>query len=199
MAETVKTPSVRRAAETTVSGSSTSGEAENYGRNLLEEGSELGAEMLAVVRDNAAAFYSEQRDRAANEIGALAELLHNSVKSMQRHDATVARFADEAASQVNGFSDWLRTRSWSELTGDVESLARRYPLSFLSTAAGLGFLAARMLTASAEPAPNDGMAGSSGMAGRGSTVTQGGGERDVVAGVAGGAAASHDAGLPGED
>jgi hypothetical protein len=199
MAETLKTASTPRSGATTASGRSTTTETERLGRAVLDEGSELGAAMLAVVQDNANAFFQEQRDRVADEIRALGELLHNSVRSMQHREGIVARCTEETASQIEGFADRLRTRSFRELTVDAEDLSRRYPLSFVSVATGMAFLAVRLMTAPVRPEP---MAeGTPSTARRrahptGATMA---GEADVVAGVSGGAAAEHGAGPAGED
>jgi hypothetical protein len=197
MAETGKTSSTPRPGDARASGLSMTREVEDIGHTLLEEGADLGSAMLAVVQDNASAFFYEQRNRAADEIGALGELLHNSVRSMERRDGIVARCAGETAAQIEGFADRLRARSWHELTGDVEELARRYPLSFLSAAAGMGFLAVRLLTASGAEGPDEPGQQSTplrtteyGERGRGIMA----GEAEIVAGVSGGAAAEHDAG-----
>lgn len=204
MPEPIKTSSSRSRA-TSVSNPSITHEAEELGRSMLDEGAELGSAMLAVVQDNANAFFREQRDRAADEIGALGELLHSSVHSMQRRDGIVARCAEETASQVEGFADWLRSRSWSELTGDVEGLARRYPLSFISAATGMAFVAVRLLTASADRSGQQPMdeqkrsatAQATGFSERARGIMTG--ETDVVAGVSGGAATGHGAGPVGEE
>jgi hypothetical protein len=200
MAQRGNTTLVPGAGDTTIAGLSTTREAVHHDRSLIDEGAELGAEMLAVVQDNANAFFREQRDRAANEIGAFAELLHNSVRAMRPPQGIAARCADEAASQIDDFAAWLRTRSWSELTGDVEELGRRYPLSFLSAAAGVGFLAARLLTASTDrSAASQTDEPRQPAMERAPLRTAAAGEAEVVAGVAGGAAAEHGAGVPGEE
>lgn len=199
MAETIKTRATPRAGATALSDASMTKEAERLGRSLLEEGTELGAAMLAAVQDNATAFYREQRDRAAGEIGAFGELLHNSVRSMQHREAVVARCADEAAAQIGGFADWLRSRSWSELTGDFGDVARRYPLSFIAAAAGGGFLAMRLLAASQQidEQSQSAMARTAGDSAPPRAAMPA--EAEVVAGISGGAAAEHDAGAAGED
>jgi hypothetical protein len=199
MAETIKTRAAPRAGATALSDASLTQDAERLGRSLLDEGAELGAAMLAIVQDNATAFYREQRDRAASEIGAVGEFLHNSVRSMQHQEAVVARCADEAAAQIEGFADWLRRRSWSELTSDFEELARRYPMSFMAAAAGSGFLAVRLLTA---PQRMDEQSQSAVMRPASDTASPRAAmpaEAEVVAGVSGGAAVEHDAGASGED
>lgn len=204
MADTHRTRSTSRSGPTTVSDMSTTRDVEHRDRSLIEEGAELGAAMLAVVQDNASAFFSEQRDRAADEIAALGELLHKSVRSMERREGVVARCTDETASQIDGFADWLRTRSARELAADVEDLARRYPLSFLSAATGMAFLAVRLLTASGDRTgtqPIDEQTQSRRMARAIGEPAPGmaTGEAEVVAGVSGGAAAEHGAGTVGED
>jgi hypothetical protein len=199
MAETIKPASTLGSGATTAPGLSTTAETERLGRTVLDEGSELGAAMLAVVQDNANAFFQEQRDRAADEIRAFGELLHNSVRSMQHREGIVARCTEETASQIEGFADRLRTRSFRELTADVEDLSRRYPLSFVSVTTGMAFLAVRLMTASTRPEPMaEGTPSTARWPARPTRATMAG-EADVVAGVSGGAAAEHGAGPVGED
>jgi hypothetical protein len=117
---------------------------------------EIGAELVAAVRDGANAIYEEQRNRIADEIAAAGEVLRRSAQSLQRDGTAAARYADDAGQQIGDFADRLRGLSWAELTADVAELARRWPLLFLGSAAGIGFVACRLLLASPPATETDG-------------------------------------------
>ncbi len=123
---------------------------EHGSRRPLDDIRDIGAELIAAVRDNATAFFEQKRNRAADEIAAASEVLQRSVQSLDHaRGGIVARCSDEAAQQIGDFAAWLRSRSWGELTGDIEDVARRYPAMFIGTATAIGFVAGRFLTASA--------------------------------------------------
>jgi len=148
MADTTRTPSMPRsggaAKETTVVR-----EVEGQAMRAVAETKELGSEAMAAVRDSATTFYEEQRDRAATEIAAVGNLLCSSVQLLDRNGGAVGHYAGDAGREINRFADRLRTRSWSELCSDVEGFARANPMFFMAAAAGAGFVAARVLAASA--------------------------------------------------
>ena len=109
---------------------------------------------MVAVRDSATALFEEKRNRAADEIAAASEVLRRSVQSLDHaRGGIVARRGDEAAHQLGDFAAWLRSRAWGELTGDIEDVARRYPMMFIGTATAIGFVAGRFLTASATRSP----------------------------------------------
>jgi len=115
---------------------------------------DIGAELMVAVRDSATALFEEKRNRAADEIAAAGEVLRRSVQSLDHaRGGIVARRGDEAADQIGDFAAWLRGRAWGELTSDIEDAARRYPMMFIGTAAAIGFVAGRFLTASATRRP----------------------------------------------
>jgi len=152
MAETTQTPSMstfRGAGEPIASAV----ESEQRRRGMRADSGDIGSELMAAVSDSATALFEEQRNRAADEIAAMGEVLRHSVQSIDQvgvsGDGLVARCGDEAARQISDFAMRLRRRSWGELTGDIEDFARRYPMAFIGAATGLGFLAGRILTASA--------------------------------------------------
>ncbi len=117
---------------------------------------DIGAELIAAVRDSATALFEEQRDRAAGEIAAFGELLRHSAQSLDQCDGGVARYADEAASRIGTFAEELQHRSWDELASDIADFAQHWPLAFLAAAVGAGFAAGRFLALSAPPPADQG-------------------------------------------
>ena len=150
MAETTQTPSMPRSGVAAKEPEATVvHQAEGQVRQVVAETKELGSEAMAAVRDSATTFFEEQRDRAATEIAAVGNLLCSSVQLLDRNGGTVGNYARDAGKQINDFADRLRTRSWSGLCGDVEGFARDNPMVFLAAAVGAGFVAARVIAASA--------------------------------------------------
>ena len=114
---------------------------------------DMAGEVVGAVREAAGSFLDEQRQRAADEVAALAGILRRSAQGLEPQGATaVSRYADEAAQELRRFADTVRHRSWNALAADVESFARRFPVGFLMAALGVGFVASRFLSASARPA-----------------------------------------------
>ena len=113
----------------------------------------MGNEVLQAARERTDAVLSAQKERAAAEIDAAAMALRDSVKSLDPETA-IARYAEDAADGIGDFARRLRTGSWADLAADIEDFARRWPVAFVASAIGAGFLAGRFLTASASrPAP----------------------------------------------
>jgi hypothetical protein len=65
----------------------------------------------------------------------------------QRHDA-IARYVEQAAVQVDRFTQSLRDKDVGQLLTDAQRLARRQPGVFVGSAFALGLLAARFLKSS---------------------------------------------------
>ena len=133
----------------TISTSRPSDAAGAAAERVLSEAKGIGSELMATVSNSANALYEEQRNRAADEIAAVGDVLRRSIQSLDQPGGVVARYGDEAARRLNNFAARLRGCSWGKLTADVEDFARQYPLVFIGAATGLGFIAGRFLTASA--------------------------------------------------
>jgi hypothetical protein len=157
MAETLQTPSMsalREAGDPIAAAAAD--RVEDHARRIRGDATSIGVELAAAIRDSATALFEEQRNRAADEIAALGEVLRRAVESLDRAGGTggvVARCGEDAARQIDDFAARLRHRSWSELSGDVENFARRYPMMFIATATGLGLVAGRFLAPPVGEAP----------------------------------------------
>ena len=168
----------------------------------LAQAKDIGSELIDAVRDGATSLFEEQRDRAANEIASFGEVLRRSVSSLdQAGGATVARYTEDAARQINQFADTLRHRSFAELSGDIEDFARRWPMVFMAAAIGAGMVAGRFLVSSAARPGEPAQPQSSPSWVAGSEQPIGGARHDygaVGGGVSGGPRAGYGAG-PGRE
>jgi hypothetical protein len=110
----------------------------------------IGSELIGSVREGANSLFEEQRDRLADEIAAFGNVVRKSVEAIEESKSgAIARYADDVAQQVSGFAETLRGRSLSAMAGDVEDFARRWPIVFIASAVGLGFIGGRFLVSSA--------------------------------------------------
>lgn len=126
---------------------------------LLENAKKMGNKVVGAVQETATSLLDDQKNRAADQIATIADMVRASVKSLDRQSAgTVRQYADDTARQITDFADQLRTRSWGQLAGDVEDFGRRRPTVFMASAIATGLIAGRFLVASASrpresPAP----------------------------------------------
>src|SRR5919198_4947948 len=86
------------------------------GSKAVADAKEMGTELIGAVRDGATSFFEEQRNRAANEIASLGDMLRRSARSLdQTSPTTIGRYAEDAADGITQFADRLRTRSFGML------------------------------------------------------------------------------------
>jgi len=98
------------------------------------------------LREAAQSTLHEQKQRAADTVHGVAEALRRAADSFEREqNRAIARYTDQAAAQVDRFSDTMRTREVGELVAEAEDFARRSPSLFLAGAVAAGFLIGRLL------------------------------------------------------
>jgi hypothetical protein len=118
---------------------------------VVTEAKKVGSELVGAVRESVTSVLDTQRNRAAEQIATIGEALKRSARSFDKTSGSaVAGYADRAAEQITGFAETVRSRSWGDLGSDVEDFARRWPIAFIASAAGIGFVAGRFMLSSAE-------------------------------------------------
>jgi len=106
----------------------------------------IGAEFVAAVRERTGLLVTEQLSRAAAEIDTVAVVLRSAVRSVdEKNRGAIAECAEAAALEVEQFADRVRHTSPSTLAADVEDFGRRWPLAFMASAIGTGFIAGCLL------------------------------------------------------
>jgi hypothetical protein len=65
-----------------------------------------------------------------------------------QEEAVFAQYIDDAAGQVEKFSQYLRDKNINDMFGDVKMMARRQPELFVAGALAAGFLLGRFLKSS---------------------------------------------------
>jgi hypothetical protein len=101
------------------------------------------------IKESAAAELTSQRDRGIDALGSVAQAVRSTTNTLreEKHD-TIAGYAEQAAGQIERWSQRLREKDIDELIGDMHRLARRQPAVFIGSAFGIGLLAARFLKSS---------------------------------------------------
>ena len=101
------------------------------------------------VKESATAQLATQKDKATDGLGSVAQAMRQTTQHLrtQQHD-TVARYAEQAADQIERFSQRLRDKDVGELLDDAQQLARRQPALFIGGAFAIGLLGARFLKSS---------------------------------------------------
>ena len=107
------------------------------------------------VREQATAQLDSQKTKATDGLGTVAEAVRHTTRHLRegQHD-TVARYAEQAADQIERFSQGLRDKDIGQLMNDAQQLARRQPALFVGGAFALGLLGARFLKSSAPDDPS---------------------------------------------
>jgi hypothetical protein len=101
------------------------------------------------VREQAGSQLNTQKDRATDGLGTVAHAVRETTQRLRddNHE-TVARYAEQAAEQIERFSQGLKNKDVGELMNDAQRLARRQPALFVGGAFTLGLLGARFLKSS---------------------------------------------------
>jgi hypothetical protein len=109
----------------------------------------MGTALVDAVKETAGLLLTEQKDRAADQIGSVAALLRNSVESLdEKKRGPVAGCTEIAAEEIEQFAEKVRHTSWGVLAADAEAFGRRWPVAFMISAIGAGFVAGRLLMSS---------------------------------------------------
>jgi hypothetical protein len=101
------------------------------------------------IRDTATSQLEKQKARATDGLGNVAQAVRQSTQPLRdRQQDTVARYVEQAADQLERFSERLRTKNVNELVADVQRVMRRQPGVFIGAAFALGLIGARFLKSS---------------------------------------------------
>ena len=114
----------------------------------VEQGRQT-SRLIDQVKDKATSQINEQKVRATAGLGSVAEAVRQTGRQLRdrRHDA-VAQVVENAAAQLERFSNHLRDRNLDELVNDAQRLARQQPAIFIGSSFAAGLLAARFIKAS---------------------------------------------------
>lgn len=116
--------------------------------DLREQIAKIVAPLRWQAHAAAMSYLDEQKQRAAHEVAAFADIMRRSAQPAEDAEAsTVAECAVHAAGRIEDFADRLRDRSSAAILADTEALACRQPALFLMGAVAVGFTIGYILTA----------------------------------------------------
>ena len=99
------------------------------------------------VRQAAESLLREQKERVADAVHGFAHALRQAADTFERgENQMAARYVDQAAAQIDRFSEAMRRQSLQDMVASAEDLARRQPALFLTGAVAIGFVVGRVLS-----------------------------------------------------
>ena len=108
------------------------------------------------VREQASTQLNTQKNKATDGLGSVAHAVRETTQRLRDDNhGTVARYAEQAADQIDRFSQGLKNKDVGELMSDAQRLARRQPALFVGGAFTLGLLGARFLKSSSQASRHD--------------------------------------------
>ena len=109
-----------------------------------------GPGVLSGVKQRVTARADEQKNRAADGLGGIANVFANAGNELRGENEALAQYVDAASNQLKRFADTIRQRGVADMMDDVNRFARRNPAIFIGGAFLVGIGVARFLKASAD-------------------------------------------------
>jgi hypothetical protein len=104
------------------------------------------------IRGAAESLLDEGKDRAIDTVHGVAQALRKTAEGLQEAEGGefVARYAEQAADQIERFTESMRDRHLTDVVADLDDFARRQPTLFLVGAVAAGFIVGRFMSASGD-------------------------------------------------
>jgi len=117
---------------------------------LIDQATDKVGEVAGKVKEQASSQISNQKEKAADSLGNVAEAIRQTGDQLRQKEqvAPVAQYTDQIAQGVETVSNYLKSKSLSDIVSEVERFARREPALFLGGALTVGLLAGRFLRSS---------------------------------------------------
>jgi hypothetical protein len=109
-----------------------------------------GASLLGGIQQKVTSRVDEQKNRAADGLGGIADVFRNAGNELRNENEVLAQYVDMASNQLKRFADNIRQRGVADMMDDVNQFARRNPGLFIGGAFLVGFGIARFMKASAQ-------------------------------------------------
>ena len=110
------------------------------------------AGVLSGIQQRVTTRVDEQKNRAADGLGGIADVFRNAGNELRNENETLAQYVDMASDQLRRFADNIRRRGAADMMDDVNQFARRNPAVFIGAAFLVGVGIARFAKASANRA-----------------------------------------------
>ena len=106
--------------------------------------------VLGSIKQNVTTRADEQKNRAADGLGGIANVIRNASNELRTENEALASYVDSASDQLRRFADQIRQKGVADMMDDVQNFARRRPALFIGGAFLIGIGLARFLKSSAE-------------------------------------------------
>ena len=101
--------------------------------------------LLGGIKQNVTSRADEQKNRAADGLGGIANVFRNAGNELRTENEVVAQYVDMASDQLRRFADQIREKGVTDMLDDVHNFARRRPALFIGGAFLIGLGIARFL------------------------------------------------------
>ena len=115
-------------------------------------GHTAGQDLLGGIQRKVSSTVDQQKNRAADGIGNIADVFRNAGGELRAQNETLASYVDMASDQMKRFADQIRQRGVEDMASDVAEFARRRPALFIGGAFLVGLSIARFVKSSANRA-----------------------------------------------
>lgn len=130
-------------------------QAKQQGQQFAQQARQQAGELATRGSEQVKSQLANQKHEASQRMVPVQTALRETGQQLRKQgQGSVARYADQAADQVERFSGYLRETDVDEIVNEARSFARRSPAIFLGGAVALGFLATRFLKSSSQEAGN---------------------------------------------
>jgi hypothetical protein len=126
------------------------GSAKSQGNGAATDQQANGASLLGGIQQKVTSRVDEQKNRAADGLGGIADVFRNAGNELRNENETIAQYVDAASDQMKKFADHIRQRGVGDMMGDLNQFARRRPALFIGGAFLVGIGIARFLKSSAD-------------------------------------------------
>jgi len=106
--------------------------------------------LLGDLKQNVTSRVDEQKNRAADGLGGIANVFRSAGNELRNENEVVAQYVDMASDQLRRFADQIRQKGVTDMLDDVHNFARRRPALFIGGAFLVGLGIARFLKSSAD-------------------------------------------------
>ena len=118
-------------------------------------GENASSGLLGGIQQRVTSRVDEQKNRAADGLGGIADVLRNATNDLRGENEALASYVDMASDQMKRFADQIRERGVGDMMDDVSQFARRRPALFIGGAFLVGIGIARFLKSSSNRSRDD--------------------------------------------
>ena len=126
------------------------GSAKTQGNGHAADQQANGSSLLGGIQQKVTSRVDEQKNRAADGLGGIADAFRNAGNELRNENETIAQYVDMASDQMRRFADTIRQRGVADMMDDLNQFARRRPALFIGGAFLVGIGIARFLKSTAD-------------------------------------------------